>query len=238
MHYLDLTLPTPAENLACDEALLETCEAGGPEALRFWEAPAHFVVLGYANRVATEVDLGECRARGIPVLRRITGGGTVLQGPGCLNYSVVLRIQEEGPTASIPQTNLWIMNRHAAALTELLGQPVRRRGDTDLAIADRKCSGNAQRRGRRALLFHGAFLIDLDLALLAAVLPPPSREPDYRAGRGHGDFVMNLGVDRARLKSALRQVWAANEPLSAWPAARTEELARTKYCRDEWNHRF
>lgn len=238
MQYLDLTLPTPAENLACDEALLDACEAGGPEVLRFWEAPTHFVVLGYANRVATEVKFAECRARGLPVCRRITGGGTVLQGPGCLNYSAILRIREEGPTASIPQTNLWIMNRHAAALTALLGQPVRRRGDTDLALADRKFSGNAQRRGRRALLFHGAFLIDLDLALLDALLPLPSREPDYRAGRSHGDFVMNLALDRGRLKSALRRVWETRERLTDWPAARTEELTQTKYCRDEWNHRF
>ncbi len=238
MQYLDLTLPTPAANLACDEALLDRCEAGGPEVLRFWEAPDHFVVLGYANHAATEVDLAACRARGIPVCRRITGGGTVLQGPGCWNYSAILRIGGTGPTATIPQTNLWIMNRHAAALTGLLGQPVRRRGDTDLAIADRKISGNAQRRGRRALLFHGAFLIDLDLALLATVLRSPSREPNYRAGRSHGDFVLNLGVDRERLKSELRRLWAAREPLTDWPAARTEELARMKYLRDEWNLRF
>ena len=209
MFCLDLTLPTPAENLAGDEALWEACEAGGPEVLRFWESAVPFVVVGYANRVATEVNLPACRERGVPVLRRVTGGGTVVQGPGCLNYSLVLRLDHHSATASITQTNLWIMNRHAAALTELLGRPVRRRGDTDLAIGDRKFSGNAQRRGRQALLFHGTLLLEFDLGLAAALLPMPSRQPDYRVGRSHSDFVMNLGVSAGAVKAALGAAWEA-----------------------------
>ncbi len=207
MFCLDLTLPTPAENLAADEALWAACEAGGGEVLRFWESTTPFVVMGYANRVATEVNLVACRERGVPVLRRVTGGGTVVQGPGCLNYSLILRLDHHPATAGITQTNLWIMNRHAAALTELLGRPVRRRGDTDLAIGDRKFSGNAQRRGRQALLFHGTFLLDLDLGLVPALLPMPSRQPDYRAARSHGDFVMNLGATAGTGKAALAAVW-------------------------------
>ena len=50
MEYLDLSLPTPAGNLACDEALLDLCETQETlEILRFWESPQHFVVLGYGN---------------------------------------------------------------------------------------------------------------------------------------------------------------------------------------------
>jgi hypothetical protein len=59
--HLDLTLPSPAENLACDEALLDWCEEnGGEEILRFWESPETFVVVGYANKVATEVNVSGC----------------------------------------------------------------------------------------------------------------------------------------------------------------------------------
>src|SRR5690242_14068944 len=98
MKHLDLTLPSPAENLAADEALLDQCEAGAEgEILRFWEPREAFVVLGYANRAALEVDLPACQAHQIGVFRRCSGGGTVLQGPGCLNYSVILRIPESGP---------------------------------------------------------------------------------------------------------------------------------------------
>jgi len=48
MRYLDLTLPSPAENLALDEALLEEAEASGrpTETLRLWEPRQPAVVVG------------------------------------------------------------------------------------------------------------------------------------------------------------------------------------------------
>src|SRR5208282_1201590 len=109
MKLLDLTLPSPAENLACDEALLDAAEAGdGGEMLRFWEPREHFVVVGYANKVAAEVNVAACERHGIPVLRRCSGGGTVVQLPGGLNYSLILRITEDGPTRNIAAANQFI----------------------------------------------------------------------------------------------------------------------------------
>src|SRR5260370_39972389 len=92
MKLCDLTLPSPEENLALDEALLELCESGAGDAvLRFWEPVTHFVVVGYANRAAAEVNLPCCRANHIPLLRRCTGGGTGVHSPRRLNYSLILR---------------------------------------------------------------------------------------------------------------------------------------------------
>src|SRR5271167_3895963 len=102
MKLLDLTLPSPAENLGCDEALLDWREEnGGEEILRFWESPETFVVAGYANKIATEVNVAACKAKGIPIFRRCSGGGTVLQGAGCFNYALILRIAEKSPTGCI-----------------------------------------------------------------------------------------------------------------------------------------
>src|SRR2546428_11436756 len=76
--FCDLPLDSPAENLACDEALLDTAEAGfSGELLRVWEPQSYFVVLGYANKAASEANLEFCRQNAIPVLRRCTGGGAV-----------------------------------------------------------------------------------------------------------------------------------------------------------------
>src|SRR6516225_1355484 len=92
MRYLDLTLPAPADNLALDEALLLAAEAGeGGEVLRLWEWPRPAVVLGTGCRLAQDVDEAACIADGVPVLRRASGGGTVLLGRGCLCYTLVLR---------------------------------------------------------------------------------------------------------------------------------------------------
>jgi len=235
----DLTLASPEENLACDEALLDFCEAGeSEEILRFWEPARYFVVLGYANKVAREVNLPFCRANGIPVLRRCTGGGTVLQGPGVLNYSLILRADSSGPLHSITATNEFIMERHQQALTPLVGARVERQGHTDLTVGGLKFSGNAQRRQRHFLLFHGAFLLSLDIGLVEKTLPLPSRAPSYRAARSHADFLLNLKLPASRLKSALSEAWHANSPLSEVPLAQIERLAREKYARGEWNLKF
>src|SRR5271154_6548048 len=117
MKHLDLTIPSPAENLACDEALLDWCEEnGGEEILRFWESPTYFVVVGYSNKIATEVNIANCEKKKIPILRRCSGGGTVLQGAGCLNYALILQIFENSPTASISSANKFIMERNCATI--------------------------------------------------------------------------------------------------------------------------
>ena len=124
IQFLDLTLPTPAQNLACDEALLDACDAGtGPQSLRFWESTQYFAVVGFSNQADREINVEACRREDVPIYRRCSGGGSVLQGPGCLNYTLVLRIDESGPLASIASTNRHIMERHAQALGRALTNP-------------------------------------------------------------------------------------------------------------------
>jgi lipoate-protein ligase A len=239
MQLCDLTLPTPEENLACDEALLDLCEAGGTgPLLRLWEPAQYFVVLGYANHAAREANLPFCQTNAIPVLRRCTGGGAVLQGPGVLNYSLILPHDPSGPCHSIAATNAFILERHRAALTPLLSAPVERQGQTDLTLGGLKFSGNAQRRQRRCLLFHGSFLLNLDFDLLGQALPLPSRQPAYRANRSHADFLVNLKLPAPTLKLALRQTWNATQPLPQIPFDQIHLLAREKYSLDEWNLKF
>jgi lipoate---protein ligase len=239
MKLCELSLPTPEENLACDEALLDLCETGGSEGLlRLWAPRQYFVALGYANKAETEVNLDFCRSRSIPVLRRCTGGGTVLQGPGVLNYSLILPINDSGPCHSIPATNQFILERHRDVLAGLLCAPVEWRGQTDLAIGGLKFSGNAQRRRRRFLLFHGSFLLHLDLNLVEQALPLPSRQPDYRADRSHPDFLINLNVPASAISTALINAWDATSPLTPIPSSQISWLAREKYSLDEWNLRF
>lgn len=210
MKFLDLSLPTPALNLACDEALFETCEReGGGEVLRVWESADTFVVLGYSNDERTEVNVEACRAMDIPVLRRCSGGGAVVQGRGCLNYALVLEIERRAAIQTLADTNRFVMARLAQAVQSLVPDRVEVCGATDLAIGGRKISGNAQRRGRRCVLFHGAFLLDLDLSLVERLLPMPSRQPRYRGNRPHAQFLMNLGIAPERMKAALKKSWGA-----------------------------
>jgi lipoate-protein ligase A len=194
------------------------------------------VVAGFSNEVAREVNIEACRRAGVEIFRRCSGGGTVLQGPGCLNYSLTLKIDGRPDLATIPSANRFIMERQQKALSVLLGQPVEVQGVTDLTTGELKFSGNAQRRKRHALLFHGTFLLHFDLSLMDCFLNLPSRQPDYRHGRPHGRFLTNLEVEASAVKDALRRAWVAQAPLANAPDCR--RLIAEKYGQEDWNLKF
>jgi len=238
--WLDLTHPRPEANLALDEALLDACEeqpeAGG--VLRCYAPDRLCVVVGYGNRQATEVDLDACARAGVPVLRRASGGGTVVLGPGCLAYSLVLPLTLASELETVTGTNRWIMERQRRALEGLLGSPVAVQGFTDLTLGELKFSGNAQRRKRRAVLFHGTFLLNFDLACLETLLRKPSQEPGYRQGRRHGEFVVNLDRPAEAVKTALRREWGAARGWTRPLDGRVEALMAERYGRPEWHARW
>ena len=196
------------------------------------------MVVGYANQAAREVNLTACEAANIPVFRRATGGGTVLQGTGCLNYSLFLKIPESGPLHSITGTNKYILERQCAALAPLLDSPPEVRGCTDLTIGGLKFSGNAQRRKKHFLIFHGTFLLRFDISQVERFLQMPSKEPDYRQNRSHKEFLINLNLSADSIKHALMKQWRATEQFNDLPFDKIAELTRTKYLTKEWNYKF
>lgn len=182
---LEVTRPTPEENLAFDDELL----AGGREVLRLWESPRPFVVLGRSCRMETDVRSEACAAEGVPVLRRSSGGGTVLLGPGCLNYSLVLSMDARPRLRNVPISYALILG----AVVEAMGVPGLTVEGTDLVLTGRKVAGCAQRRSGDWLLHHGTILCEgADLAQIARLLNEPPRQPAHRAGRPHADFLAPL----------------------------------------------
>lgn len=239
MKYLDLTFEDPARNLACDEALLELSENGDEdEILRVWEAKKYFVVLGYSGKVSSEVHVDSCRAHDIPILRRVSGGGTVLQGPGCLNFALILKIEKSKPLQNLVQSAQFVLSRHKAALKSLVDPELEIRGLSDLALGTLKFSGNAQRRKRRFLLFHGTFLLSLDFGLMEKLLPVPKRQPPYRENRPHTKFLTNLKIPQAQLKKAIQSSWEARLSFENLPLSRIDQLVKERYATPAWNFKF
>ena len=230
---LDLTLPLPVENLALEEALLEELdEQGGAPVLRFWESDHLFVVLGRGSRLADDVNLDVCKRDGILILRRASGGGTVLQGPGCLSYALVLPLNWHPDLASIRTANRFILERIATALREW--EPATSfRGVSDLAIDGMKISGNAQRRTRKALLFHGTILHGMSADLVTRYLKHPSRQPDYRSDRPHQTFLRTLNAPPQAIKQAIARAWNAESTNCEWPTARMPRIVKTVLARSQ-----
>jgi lipoate-protein ligase A len=211
MHYIDKTFSTPQENIDYDETLLNWCEENPEtECLRFWEPSSYFVVLGRSNKPEIETNLSMCQQNNIPIIKRCSGGGTVLQGPGCLNYALILN-QKKRNLTNITQTNQTILKAHQEALSPLVGD-IQIKGIIDLTLNNLKFSGNAQKRKRHTLLFHGTFLLNFDLDLITKYLAMPSKQPDYREKRSHRDFLISLDTSSQHIKTALKDCWKAHNP--------------------------
>jgi len=237
MDSLDLTLPTPAENIALDEALLLAAGSGcGGELLRFWEWPAPAVVLGSGSRLAEDVDEAACTSDSVPILRRSSGGGTVLLGRGCLLYTLVLSYERDPALTDIRRSYCYILGRIAAALADGVA-PIEQAGISDLIYAGRKFSGTAQQRKRSFLLHHGTLLCDMDLSLISRYLREPPRQPDYRGGRSHSAFVGNLPLQGEEMKRRLRRLWNADETRFTLPMAEVKQLEADKYDNPQWTRR-
>jgi lipoate---protein ligase len=232
MQFLDLTLPSAAENLALDEALLLQAEAGeGDEVLRVWEWPAPAVILGSGCRLAEDVDETACAADGVPILRRSSGGGTVLLGRGCLLYSLVLAFDRSALLSEIRPSYQFILDRVAGALGGAAA------GISDLAVGDRKFSGNAQQRKRNHLLHHGTVLYDFDLTVVGRYLRRPARQPEYRGGRDHLAFLHNLPLAAGELKRRLRMAWGAEGEGVPSGEDLVRRLVIEKYASAGWTRR-
>jgi len=193
----------PEANLSFDETLLSEVDADPSKSFfRVWESPSYFVVLGRSNQAEKECDVATCTQDHIPILKRASGGGTVLQGPGCLNYSAVFPIAAAAEFTSISGTSCAVLNDVRQRLSGL-ALDITIQGTSDLCVGPLKFSGNAQKRTRLSVLFHGTILYDFDLGLISKYLLHPSKEPAYRSGRGHDGFLMNLGIERQILVKSL-----------------------------------
>lgn len=235
MRLLDLTLPTAVENVALDEALLEQREAeGGRPVLRLWEADQPMVVIGRSSRRTTEVNLAACAADQVPVIRRVSGGASIVAGPGCLMYALILDYETQPELRMLDQAHAYVMGRIASAVARL-GIDSRLKGTCDLTVGNRKFSGNAMRARRKWLLYHGTLLCDMRLDLITRYLDTPERQPDYRAGRGHDEFLTTLGVTGPEMKRALIDEWQPQGEEPDWPRERTATLVANKYVLAEWN---
>ncbi len=201
----------PAWDLDAD--LIASVAAGGPARVRVRRCAAAQVVVGRGGRAGVEVDLAAARAAGVPVLRRRGGGCAVLLDPGNLVASLVAPLAGiGGVTSAFRAATAWIVDGLAdCGVPGVVGA-----GVSDLALGDRKVGGSCIQRTRGLVYYSTTLLFDPDLDLMERVLPHPPREPAYRRGRAHRDFLGGLGpvpgADPAAFAERLQGRLAATLP--------------------------
>ncbi|MBK7701513.1 MAG: hypothetical protein IPI34_00805 [bacterium] len=179
----------PAWDLDAD--LIASVAAGGSARVRVRRCDAAQIVVGRGGRAAVEVDLAAARAAGVPVLRRPGGGCAVLLDQGNLVVSLVAPMAGiGGVTSAFRAATAWVVDGLAGCgVTGVVGE-----GVSDLALDDRKVGGSCIQRTRGLIYYSTTLLLDPDLDLMERVLPHPPREPRYRRGRRHREFLGRISV--------------------------------------------
>lgn len=160
---------------------------------KFWVPPAKALVIGHSQDPLRELRPQAAVRDGVPVHRRMGGGGAVLLSPGCLCVGLRFARAKGRGIHDFFAAGSGLVRR---AVREAAGLELQVRGISDLACETpgglRKVAGCSLYMPRDFALYLASVLVDPDPGDLEAYLAHPSREPDYRAGRSHGDFVVGL----------------------------------------------
>lgn len=234
--HLALPLRDAARNLATEEVLFRTLAPGHPGLFLLWRnEPA--IIVGRHQCAEDEVDLAAAVAEGVPVVRRITGGGAVAHDPGTLCFSWIFH---ESPGALGPAFGR-LLAPVAAALADV-GVAARPTGRNDLEAGGRKISGSAQFRAGGRLLLHGTLLVGADLERLGRLLTPGAAKrrahgvASVRARVGNAADFWAPGTTREDLQAALIARCAPDaETPDASLEGMAELLAERKYRNPHWN---
>jgi lipoate-protein ligase A len=189
------TLPgdDPAEHLSEEEKLLQVIEDEA-HLLFYFNRPC--VILGRNNREEEWVFADAIRDAGIPLLRRVSGGGTVYHDQGTLNYSLVMARERFDQLRDRAKP----MDYFRRLVIDALAPPglnLDAAWLSDINLNGRKISGNAARLTRHAVLMHGTMLLTVDFAAIERFL----KIPPNRAGIPHREFVTSLELERAKITS-------------------------------------
>jgi lipoate-protein ligase A len=249
---ISLESTDPYFNLAVDEYLLKNSS----EDFLILGINDKSVIIGKHQVAHRETDTRFISEHNIPVIRRISGGGTVFHDRGNLNFSFVMN-SSQGKQVDFRKYTLPVID-----FLSSVGIISKFDGKNDLKVEGLKISGNAEHVYRNRVLHHGTLLFDADLDLLKGSLRKDTGQYETKAVRSNPSSVINLtnvlknvlkdvfnnvlkNVDDIHsFKSEMMQWFLNNYPgaetfsLSDEDKKDAEKLAETKYRSWEWNYGY
>lgn len=154
-----------------------------------WIPDKVYIVLGASNNVADALFTENVTADRVLVLKRPTGGQTVVLSPQTIVLAATMTDKNNvKPKEFFNKINgLIIKSIEADGVTGLTLS-----GISDIAIDGKKILGSSMYKRKDTLFYHAVLNFAVPASLIERYLRHPSKEPDYRAGRSHSEFVTSL----------------------------------------------
>lgn len=162
---------------------------GNSNQFMIWIPDKVYIVLGASNNPNDALNLDKVIKDNITVLKRPSGGQTVMLTPNNIIIAAVFFDKSTlHPKDVFQQINKLIISAIEKAGIENLSLM----GISDIAISGKKILGSAIYRSKKALLYHAVLNLGEPSTTFERYLKHPSKEPDYRQGRSHSEFVTSL----------------------------------------------
>ena len=231
---------SPPRSAAVDEAVLE-CHVRGlvPNTLHFYTRSKPTVSVGRFQKIDETVAVEECRRRGVAIIRRRSGGGSIYTDPSQLIFALVASQRTLGAT---PSESFEMICGAVAKALRGFGAEARHRPINDVEVDGRKVSGSAQLRRRGSVLHHGTILVDTDLETMNAVLRGRSTLPSTRVTTLSALLAEPpaIGAIKRSMEAALAVAFDVQFVLEELVEAElklVDEYVGSHYGNDEWNLR-
>lgn len=245
---VDTDLARPQRTAAIDEAILDS-RAGDRtgDTLHLYRRRPASVSIGYFQSAAEVADLEACARDGVPVVRRVSGGGAIYTDERQLVYALAFR-----PTKHMSARGGLdlVCQALVRALIRLGVEGARHEGVNDVMAGNAKVSGSAQAIRRGVHLVHGTVLVDADVDAMFRYLRPMPEKLRAKGLPGPRARVTTLAAllgsppSMERVKHAVVEelvTAVGGRPregsLEASESREADRLESERYGRDEWNMR-
>ena len=229
---------SPWFNLAAEEFVVKHLD---DEVLMLWEND-WCVVAGKHQHAYAEINTDEVFRRGIPVIRRISGGGTVVHAPGNINYSLITDNRK-----SHFKIDFKAATEPIVSFLKQFNLTVEVTGISNLSVNNLKISGNAAHVFKNRSLHHGTLLFDADLHIISALINRPENPyesaaiPSKPAPMANIAALLNTKITLSDFKLQLQEYLINTlninfiRDFTESEIKAISQLADEKYRQDRWN---
>ena len=181
----------PWHNIAWEESLLKSVSKNTKDIYLYFYESLDSIILGASLKKEDEVYSHKHHP---PVLRRVSGGGSVIHFRNNINYGILFSL-DSYPNFFKIQDSYNLILGSIIKESKTFSSPLFLNGLSDLTVmqagSQRKISGNSQARKNGLLLHHGTFLCKhTNISKIKYFLKPPLKQPEYRLKRSHQDFLL------------------------------------------------